>query len=94
MSVSLKTGDGDKVEKKVKVERPRPLSQEELLVVVENVSRSLAVEVVGQQAAAAQTNFDLSSQLEVLTANLKISGPALERSHKVNTRLQCDDIIC
>jgi len=78
------------VSKKVKLERPRPLKigggtqpelgVEDLLVVVENVRRSLAG--AGLAAPAAQTNFDLKNQLEVLTANLKISGPALERSHK------------
>lgn len=76
--------------KKVKVERPRPLKigggtqpelgVEDLLVLVENVRRTLAGS--GLAAPAAQTNFDLKNQLEVLTANLKISGPALERSHK------------
>ena len=97
MSVSLKTGGAagasgaSGVSKKVKVERPRPLKigggtqpelgVEDLLVVVENVRRTLAG--AGLAAPAAQTNFDLKNQLEVLTANLKISGPALESSHKV-----------
>lgn len=75
--------------KKVKVERPRPLKigggtqpelgVEDLVVVVERVRRSLAGPGQGQTA---QTNFDIKNQLEVLTANLKISGPALERSHR------------
>jgi len=69
----------------VKVERPRPLKigggtqpelgLEDLVVMVETVRRSLA-------GPGPQTNFDIKNQLEVLTANLKISGPALERSHK------------
>ena len=95
MSVSLKTGGAGGaggVSKKVKVERPRPLKigggtqpelgLEDLLVVVENVRKTLAGAGL---APAAQTNFDLKNQLEVLTANLKISGQALERSHKVLT---------
>ena len=75
--------------KKVKVERPRPLKigggtqpelgVEDLLVLVDNVRRSLVLQLVPGH----QTNFDLKNQLEVLTANLKISGPALEESHKV-----------
>ena len=76
--------------KKVKVERPRPLKigggtqpelgLEDLVVVVDNVRRTLAGMAVG-----AQTNFDLKNQLEVLIANLKISGPTLEKSHRVRT---------
>ena len=89
MSVSLKTGGAPGVSKKVKVERPRPLKigggtqpelgVEDLLVLVDNVRRSLVLQLVPGH----QTNFDLKNQLEVLTANLKISGPALEESHKV-----------
>ena len=96
MSVSVKTGAAPGLRQKVKVERPRPLKMgggtqpelglEDLLVVVDKVTRGLA--------EVGHTNFDLKNQLEVLTANLKISGPALERSHKVNTRLWCDLIIC
>ena len=98
MSVSVKTGAAPGLRQKVKVERPRPLKMgggtqpelglEDLLVVVDKVTRGLAEAEVGH------TNFDLKNQLEVLTANLKISGPALERSHKVTTRLWCDLIIC
>ena len=94
MSVSGKTGGGAGVSKKVKVERPRPLKigggtqpelgVEDLLVVVDSVRRSLAVVGVG---AAAQPNFDLKNQLEVLIANLKISGPALETNHKVKINI-------
>ena len=92
MSVSLKTGGAPGVSKKVKVERPRPLKigggtqpelgLEDLVVVVDNVRRTLAGMAVGP---GAQTNFDLKNQLEVLIANLKISGPALEKSHRVRT---------
>ena len=91
MSVSVKTGAAPGLRQKVKVERPRPLKMgggtqpelgvEDLLVVVDKVTRGLA------EAGVGQTNFDLKNQLEVLTANLKISGPALERSHKVTTNI-------
>ena len=74
MSVSLKTAAGPGVSKKVKVERPRPLKigggtqpelgVEDLVVVADNVSRSLAVMGQHQQATPAQTNFHLKSQLE------------------------------
>lgn len=84
MSVSLKAGGG--VSKKVKVERPRPLKigggtqpelgVEDLLVVVDNVRRSLLV------PGGTENNFDLLHQLQILSANLKISGGSLERSHK------------
>ena len=87
MSVSLKAGGGAIASKKVKVERPRPLKigggtqpelgVEDLLVVVENVRRSLSV------TGVAENNFDLLHQLQILSANLKISGSALEKSHKV-----------
>ena len=94
MSVSLKTGGAGAagVSKKVKVERARPLKMgggtqpelgvEDLVVVVDNVRRSLAGVAVGP---GGQTNFDLKNQLEVLIANLKISGPVLEKSHRVRT---------
>ena len=92
MSVSLKTVGAGGASKKVKVERPRPLKigggtqpelgVEDLLVLVDNVRRSL---VLGLGGPGSHTNFDLKNQLEVLTANLKISGPALEESHKVET---------
>ena len=69
------------------MERPRPLKigggtqpelgVEDLLVVVENVRRSLSV------TGVAENNFDLLHQLQILSANLKISGSALEKSHKV-----------
>ena len=92
MSVSLKAGG---VSKKVKVERPRPLKigggtqpelrVEDLLVVVENVRRSLAV------SGGSENNFDLLHQLQILSANLKISGSSLERSHKVRRQLDYMD---
>jgi len=84
MSVSLKSVGG--VSKKVKVERPRPLKigggtqpelgVEDLLVVVDNVKKILSV------SGVPENNLDLLHKLQILSANLKISGSALERTHK------------
>jgi len=84
MSLSLKSGGG--VSKKVKVERPRPLKigggtqpelgVEDLLVVVDNVKRILSV------SGVPENNLDLLHKLQILSANLKISGSTLERTHK------------
>ena len=86
MSVSMRCGG---VSKKVKVERPRPLKigggtqpelgVEDLLVVVENVRRSLSPD------SGPENNLDLLHQLQILSANLKLSGSALEKSHKVSS---------
>lgn len=89
MSVSLKSVGG--VSKKVKVERPRPLKigggtqpelgVEDLLVVVDNVKKILSV------SGVPENNLDLLHKLQILSANLKISGSALERTHKVRGKV-------
>ena len=89
MSVSLKSVGG--VSKKVKVERPRPLKigggtqpelgVEDLLVVVDNVKKILSV------SGVPENNLDLLHKLQILSANLKISGSALERTHKVRSKV-------
>jgi len=71
--------------KQVKVERPRPLkigggahpelSLEDLLVVVEGVRKSLGFR-------GEEEDDQLVGQLQLVAANLKISGPTLETSHK------------
>jgi len=73
------------VVKQVKVERPRPLkigggvhpelSLEDLLVVIEGVRKSLCSKVEGG-------GEQMVGQLQLLSGNLKISGPTLEVSHK------------
>jgi len=73
------------VAKQVKVERPRPLkigggahpelSLEDLLVVIEGVRKSLGVK--GEEG-----ENQMVGQLQLVAANLKISGPTLEISHK------------
>jgi len=80
---SLGKGGVRGVIKQVKVERPRPLkigggahpelSLDDLLVVIEGVRKCLAVKGEGDQ---------IVGQLQLLSANLKISGPTLENSHK------------
>ena len=73
--------------KQVKVERPRPLkigggahpelSLEDLLVEIERFRKSLGVKGEGG-------GDQIVGQLQLLAANLKISGPTLEVSHKVS----------
>ena len=75
------------VAKQVKVESPRPLkigggahpelSLEDLLVVIEGVRKSLGVK--GEEG-----ENQMVGQLQLVAANLKISGPTLEISHKVS----------
>jgi len=74
------------VVKQVKVERPRPLkigggahpelSLDDLLVVIEGVRKSLAVKGDGGDGE------QIVGQLQLMSANLKISGPTLENTHK------------
>ena len=71
--------------KQVKVERPRPLkigggahpelSLDDLLVVIDGLRKSLGVKGEGEH---------ILGQLQLLSANLKISGHSLEISHKVS----------
>jgi len=82
---SLGKGGVRGVVKKAKVERPRPLkigggahpelSLDDLLVVMEGLRRSLGVKGEGGKE-------HMVGQLQLLSANLKISGPTLEISHK------------
>ena len=82
MAMSVRTGI-----KQVKVERPRPLKigggtqpqvgVDDLVVVVDSVRRTLS----GGESPGA--SFDVVSQLQTLSANLKLSGAQLESSHKV-----------
>ena len=76
--------------KQVKVERPRPLKigggtqpqvgVDDLVVVVDSVRRTLSGGGTGESPGA---SFDVVSQLQTLSANLKLSGAQLESSHKV-----------
>jgi len=80
---SLGKGGVRGVAKQVKVERPRPLkigggahpelSLEDLLVEIERLRKNLGVKSEGEQ---------IVGQLQLLAANLKISGATLELSHK------------
>jgi len=82
---SLGKGGVRGVAKQVKVERPRPLkigggahpelSLEDLLVEIERFRKSLGVKGEGG-------GDQIVGQLQLLAANLKISGPTLEVSHK------------
>ena len=73
--------------KQVKVERPRPLkigggahpelSLDDLLVVIEGVRKRLGLKGEGG-------GEHMVGQLQLLSANLKITGPTLEISHKVS----------
>ena len=84
---SLGKGGVRGVVKKVKVERPRPLkigggahpelSLDDLLVVIEGVRKSLGLKGEGG-------GENMVGQLQLLSANLKITGPTLEISHKVS----------
>ena len=91
---SLGKGGVRGVIKQVKVERPRPLkigggahpelSLDDLLVVIEGVRKCLAVKGEGDQ---------IVGQLQLLSANLKISGPTLENTHKVCNNRVIEKII-
>ena len=77
--------------KQVRVERPRPLKMGggtqpelglgDLVTVLESVTRSLAGS--GKPVMAGAGDPGVIRQLETLAANLRMTGPQLELSHKV-----------
>ena len=77
--------------KQVRVERPRPLKMGggtqpelglgDLVTVLESVTRSLAGS--GKPVMAGAGDPGVIRQLETLAANLRMTGPQLENSHKV-----------